>query len=402
VSVTTPEGFHAGGVACGIKSPEAADLALVATDDGRPVTAAAVFTDNLAAAAPVQVSRSHLLASGGQAAAVILNSGNANAATGAAGRVAAVRMCATTAAGVGCRPEQVLVCSTGLIGIPLPIDTVIAGIPKVLADRDGGGGSRAARAIMTTDTFAKQVVVAGPGFSVGGMAKGAAMLAPHMVSPAGGAGGGSPSATMLAVLTTDAVVEAAVLQRSLADAVARSFNQLTVDGATSTNDTVIVLASGRSPVAPSPGELTEALLAACADLAGQMATDAEGATKVVRVRVTGAASAADAAAGARKVAQSQLVKCSWFGQDPYWGRIVSDLGSAAIAFDIDRVRVSYGGVTVCDGGVAVSGYEPAVLAAVMAERQLEVVADLGLGAGEATIVTADLSHAYIDENMRTS
>jgi glutamate N-acetyltransferase/amino-acid N-acetyltransferase len=133
-----------------------------------------------------------------------------------------------------------------------------------------------------------------------------------------------------------------------------------------------------------------------------MATDAEGATKVVRVRVTGAASAADAAAGARKVAQSQLVKCSWFGQDPYWGRIVSDLGSAGIAFDIDRVRVSYGGVTVCDGGVAVSGYEPAVLAAVMAERQLEVVADLGLGAGEATIVTADLSHAYIDENMRTS
>jgi glutamate N-acetyltransferase/amino-acid N-acetyltransferase len=275
-------------------------------------------------------------------------------------------------------------------------------VPKLLADRDGDGGGRAAGAIMTTDTFAKQVVIPGPGFTVGGMAKGAAMLAPHMVSPDGAPGTDHPSATMLAVLTTDAVAASAVLQRSLAEAVASSFNQLTVDGATSTNDTVIVLASGRSGVAPDPVALTDALSAACADLARQMATDAEGATKVIRVRVTGAASAGDAAAGVRKVAQSQLVKCSWFGQDPYWGRIVSELGSAGIAFDMDKVRVSYGGITVCEGGVAVAGFEPDALAAVMGERDLDVVADLGLGEAEASILTADLSHAYIDENMRTS
>jgi glutamate N-acetyltransferase / amino-acid N-acetyltransferase len=402
VSVTTPAGFQAGGVACGIKSPEAPDLSLVATDDGRPVTVAAVFTSNLAAAAPVQVSRSHLLASKGEAAAVILNSGNANAATGEAGRVAAVHMCATTAAGLGCRPEHVLVCSTGLIGIPFPVDAVVAGIPKVLADRGDDGGARAARAIMTTDTFAKQVVIAGAGFTVGGMAKGAAMLAPHMVSPVGAAVLEHPSATMLAVLTTDAVAGPGLLQQCLADAVARSFNELTVDGATSTNDTVIVLASGRSGVTPGRDDLTEALQRACADLAGQMAADAEGGTKVVRVRVTGAASDAEAAAGARKIAQSQLVKCSWFGEDPYWGRIVSELGSAAIDFDIDRVHVSYGGITVCAAGVAASGYDIDALAAVMAAPKIEVVADLGLGDGAATMLTVDLSHAYIDENMRTS
>jgi glutamate N-acetyltransferase/amino-acid N-acetyltransferase len=402
MSVTAPAGFAAAGVACGLKTPTAPDLALVATDDGRPVDAAAVFTSNRAAAAPVQVSQAHLRASGGQIAAVILNSGNANAATGESGRVAAVRMCATTAAGLGCRPEHVLVCSTGLIGIPLPADTVVAGIPRLLADRDPEGGPRAAAAIMTTDTFAKQVVIAGPGFTVGGMAKGAAMLAPHMVSPEGAPGVPHASATMLAVLTTDAIAPPGVLQVALAEAVAQSFNQLSIDGATSTNDTVIVLASGRSAVTPDRAELTEALREACADLAGQMAKDAEGATKVVRVRVTGAANASDAAAGARKVAESQLVKCSWFGQDPYWGRIVSELGSAGIAFDIDLVSVSYGGITVCDGGVAVTGVDHSALTTVMAEPSFEVVADLGLGAGEASILTADLTYAYIDENRRTS
>jgi glutamate N-acetyltransferase/amino-acid N-acetyltransferase len=165
---------------------------------------------------------------------------------------------------------------------------------------------------------------------------------------------------------------------------------------------VIVLASGRSGVTPGRDDLTEALQRACADLAGQMAADAEGGTKVVRVRVTGAASDAEAAAGARKIAQSQLVKCSWFGEDPYWGRIVSELGSAAIDFDIDRVHVSYGGITVCAAGVAASGYDIDALAAVMAAPKIEVVADLGLGDGAATMLTVDLSHAYIDENMRTS
>jgi glutamate N-acetyltransferase/amino-acid N-acetyltransferase len=388
MSVTTPAGFVAAGISSNIKTPAAPDLALVATDDGRPVPAAAVFTTNLAAAPPVTVSRAHLLSTGGHAAAVILNSGNANAATGPAGRADAERMCQLTAGQLGCQEGEVLVCSTGLIGIPLPIDTIAAGIPRLVDERRPDGGPAAAEAIMTTDTHPKQVVVRSPGFTVAGMAKGAAMLAPHM-------------ATMLAVLTTDAVAEPATLKRALAAATARSFNQLTVDGATSTNDTVIVLASGRSNVKPDERDLTEALWEACADLAGQMAGDAEGGTKVVRVRVTGAASVQDAQLGARKVATSQLVKCSWFGGDPYWGRIVSDLGSAGIAFDIDRVRVSYGGIAVCVGGVQATVDQEA-LSKTMAEATLEVVADLGLGDGEATMLSVDLSHAYIDENMRTS
>jgi glutamate N-acetyltransferase/amino-acid N-acetyltransferase len=404
VTVTAPAGFMAAGVACGIKSPAAPDLALVASDDGMAVAAAGVFTANLAAAAPVQVSRAHLKATGGRAAAVILNSGNANAATGGRGRADAELMCRTTADGLGCRPEEVLVCSTGLIGIALPIDTIVAGVPLLLADRGGDGGTRAAGAILTTDTVAKETLVAGDGFTVGGMAKGAAMLAPRMVGP-DAAAGWSPtthSATMLAVLTTDAVTDSATLQRALADAVARSFNQLSVDGATSTNDTVIALAGGRAGATPDEATLTESLRQACADLAGRMASDAEGATKTVRVRVTGAASARDAAAGARQVAESQLVKCSWYGRDPYWGRIVSELGSAGIAFDIDRVQISYGGITVCRAGVAEAGCDRDALAVVMAQPTLEIVADLGLGDAAATVLTADLTPSYIAENMRTS
>ncbi|HEX3540603.1 MAG TPA: bifunctional glutamate N-acetyltransferase/amino-acid acetyltransferase ArgJ [Acidimicrobiales bacterium] len=392
MSVTAPVGFVAGGVACGVKASGDLDLALVASTDGRPVAAAAVFTANKAAAAPVQVSRRHLEASDGRAAAVVVNSGNANAATGAAGVAHAEQTCAVVAQGLGCRETEVLVCSTGLIGIPLAIDRITAGIPVLLQARNSEGGPTAATAMMTTDTHAKQVVVPGAGFTVGGMAKGAAMLAPNM-------------ATMLAVLTTDAATDPATLKRALAEAVARSFNQMTVDGCTSTNDTVIVLASGRAapPAAPGEAELTDALWEACADLAGQMAADAEGGTRVVRVRVTGAASSADAAAGARKIAQSPLVKCSFYGQDPYWGRVVSELGSAGIEFDLDRVEISYGGITVCRGGVAAGDPgRSADLKKVMAADTVEVVARLGLGDGEAAMITCDLGHGYIDENMGTS
>lgn len=392
MSVTAAAGFVGAGVASGLKAEGRLDLALVATADGRPVPAAAVFTTNKAAAAPVQVSRRHLQATAGRAAAVVLNSGNANAATGAAGAADAAQMCSGVAGQLGCRPTEVLVCSTGLIGIPLAIGRVTAAIPALAAVRTAGaaGGQAAAEAIMTTDTRPKQVVVPGAGFTVGGMAKGAAMLAPDM-------------ATMLAVLTTDAGAEPVALQRALRDATARSFNQMTVDGCTSTNDTVIVLAGGTAGVSPTEEELADALWEACADLAGQMAADAEGGTRVIRVRVTGAASPAEAATGARKVAQSQLVKCSFYGRDPYWGRIVSELGSAGIGFDLDRVRVSYGGVTVCRGGVeAGDPSEAPALAAVMAADTVEVVADLGLGDGEASMISCDLGHAYIDENMGTS
>ncbi len=352
-----------------------------------PVAAAATFTSNKLAAGPVQVSRAHLAATGGRAAAVVLNSGNANAANGAVGVEHAERMCATTAAALGCPADDVLVCSTGLIGIPFPIEVVEAGVPALVAARSPEGGADAARAIMTTDTVAKEVLVVRPSFSVGGMAKGAAMLAPNM-------------ATMLAVLTTDAAAEPAALQAALQEAVDRSFNRLVSDGCTSTNDTVIVLASGLAgPV--DEGELAAALEEACFGLASQMVGDAEGATKVVRVEVVGAASDDDADRGARAIARSQLTKCSWFGEDPYWGRVASDLGSADIAFDLDRFSIAYGGIVVAAKGIAVE-HDAAAVAAHMQQRHLRVTADLGLGDGEAFVLSNDLTYGYIDENKGTS
>ena len=389
MSVTRPAGFKAAGVAIGIKAGAVPDLAVVSTEDGGPVAAAGVFTSNLAAAAPVQVSGEHLVASSGRAAAVVLNSGNANAATGETGRRDARRMAELTAAGLGCAIEEVLVCSTGLIGFYLPAECLETGVPAAIGALESSeeAGVAAARAIMTTDTRMKTTDIDGGGFRIGGMAKGAAMLAPNM-------------ATMLAVLTTDAGAEPGDLAAALRRAVAGSFNEMTLDGATSTNDTVLVLASGRAgPVAMA--RLEEALGQACEDLAAQMAADAEGGTRVATIRVTGARSPAEAAAGARKVAESQLVQCSLHGGDPYWGRIVSELGSAGIGFDLDRVSVAYGGHVVCRGGVAAE-HDRAAVSAHMQGVKVEVLADLGLGAGEARIVTRDLTAAYILENERTS
>ncbi|HVF31519.1 MAG TPA: bifunctional glutamate N-acetyltransferase/amino-acid acetyltransferase ArgJ [Acidimicrobiales bacterium] len=387
MSVTAAPGFVGAGVACGIKASGDPDLSLVATEDGRPVTAAAVFTRNKSTAAPVVTTRAHLSATGGRAAAVILNSGNANAATGARGLDAAERMCAAAAGALGCAPDEVLVCSTGLIGIPLEVTRIEAAVADLVAARSVENGAEAARAILTTDTHAKEVVVRRAGLTVGGMAKGAAMLAPNM-------------ATMLAVLTTDADADAGRLTAMLQRAVAQSFNSLSVDGCTSTNDTVIVLANGRAG-AVDEADLQVALTAACTDLAEQMAGDAEGATKVVRLRVVGAASDEEAAAGARKVAESQLCKCSWYGQDPYWGRIVSELGSSGAAFDPDKVSVAYGGVVVCSAGIAFD-HDAAAVKAHMAQRELDITAELGLGDGSAVVTTTDLTHAYLDENMGTS
>lgn len=389
MSVTAAAGFSAAGVPCGIKDTGAADLAVVATTDGRPGVAAAVFTSNLATAAPVVVSRRHLASSGGRVAAVVLNSGNANAATGAAGVAHAQRMCHLIAEGIGCETENVVVCSTGLIGIPLPIGAIESGVPALLAARAEGAdaGLAAAQAIMTTDTHPKQTVRRAGPVTVGGMAKGAAMLAPNM-------------ATMLAVLTTDADLSVSELQVHLAAAVRDSFNALSVDGCTSTNDTVLVIASGRAGV-PDPAEFSAALSEACADLAGQMAGDAEGATKVITVRVVGAADDAQAARAARRIAESQLVKCSFYGEDPYWGRVVSELGSAGVAFEPDRVAISYGATTVARDGVA-TDHDQAAVRAHLAQRAVELVADLNLGPGTGRILTNDLTHAYIDENMRTS
>jgi glutamate N-acetyltransferase / amino-acid N-acetyltransferase len=389
VSVVAPSGFVAAGVACGIKPAGATDLALVATDDGVPVPAAAVFTQNLVVAAPVTVSRRHLAATGGRAAAVVLNSGNANAGTGATGEADAEAMCAATAAEVGADAASVLVCSTGLIGYELPMAAVTSGIPALAAGRgpDPAHGIAAAEAIMTTDTRRKETVVRGDGFVVGGMAKGAAMLAPNM-------------ATMLAVLTTDARVDAETLHRVLRAGVADSFNAMTVDGCTSTNDTVLVLANGRAG-APDPDAFAAAVADACLDLATQMVGDAEGHTKVVKVRVSGAASDDDARRAARKVAESQLVKCSWFGADPYWGRVASDLGTAGVKLDPERLTIAYGGTVVSEGCVGIA-HDEAAVASHMAGEYLDLHCDLGVGDGAARVLTNDLTYGYIDENSGTS
>jgi glutamate N-acetyltransferase / amino-acid N-acetyltransferase len=386
MGVTAPKGFVAAGLAGGIKPSGDPDLALVATADRRPVAAAGVFTSNKATAAPVLTSIDHLAATGGRAAAVVLNSGNANACTGAPGRADAERTCALVAEHLGTDARHVLVCSTGLIGIPLPMEAVEAGAPK-LAAALGPDGAAAAEAIRTTDTVRKEARAdAGP-FTVGGMAKGAAMLAPSM-------------ATMLAVLTTDAVTEPDVLADALRAGVDGSFNALLVDGATSTNDSVLLLANGASGHRDDAA-LTEAVAAVCTDLARQMGADAEGATKLVEVRVTGAASDEDARRAARAVAGSMLCKCSWYGCDPYWGRIVSELGSSGAAFDPGTVAVAYGDVTVCRDGVP-ADHDAAALEKTMAARDLLVAADLGLGPGTASVLTCDLTSGYVDENKGTS
>ena len=400
MSVTAAQGFVAAGVAAGIKASGRPDLSLVATADHRPVIAAGVFTTNLVAAAPVQLSRRHLAAEG-RAAAVVLNSGNANAATGEPGFLVAEQTAALVAAGLGCERAHVLVCSTGLIGIPLPIDPFTTGVPAAVAALAPSleAGHSAARAIMTTDTVAKEAFtafeVAGSTVTVGGMAKGAAMLSPAM-------------ATMLAVITTDAVVEPKVLQTALTRAVDASFNLMTTDGSRSTNDTVLVLAGGAAanpPITSGTLEahaLTDALTLVCASLSDQMARDAEGATKFVRLTVRGARSNPEALRAARAVAQSQLVKCSLFGGDPYWGRVLSELGASGTYLEPDRVDIAYNGITVCTGGVAAPVYDAEALAKSMQQSEIEVVADLGLGNGEATVTTVDLTPGYIDENMRTS
>jgi glutamate N-acetyltransferase/amino-acid N-acetyltransferase len=385
VSVTAARGFVAGGIACGIKASGAPDLAMVATEDRVPVAAAGVFTTNLVQAAPVQVSRQHL--ADGTAAAIVLNSGNANAATGDQGRTDAVSMCTLTAHGLGTAPTDVLVCSTGLIGIPLPMAALDTGIPKLCPQLTTTGGADAARAIMTTDTVPKEAVATAGRATVGGMAKGAAMLSPAM-------------ATMLAVVTTDAAVALDALPRVLAGAVADSFDCLTVDGCRSTNDTVLVLANGRAGQVDAH-QFSEALTEVCGSLAEQMARDAEGATKFVRVVVRSARSNAEARTAARAVANSQLVQCSLNGCDPYWGRVLSELGASGAFIDPEHVDIAYNDVTVARDGVACP-HDSRALADALEQHDIEVRCDLHLAHGSATVLTTDLSHAYIDENRRTS
>ncbi len=389
MSITTPKGFVASGLASGIKPSRALDLALLATDDGSAVPTAATFTANLAAAPPVQVSRDHLESSGGWASAVLISSGNANAATGARGQADARAMCAMVASGLGVALEHILVCSTGLIGIPLPMQPIEAGIPALVASRSDSveAAHDAATGILTTDSGRKEVLIENPSFAVAGMAKGAGMLAPNM-------------ATMLAFLTTDAAIEPAPLSDLLRIAVRDSFNSMTVDGCTSTNDTVVLMASGRAGLA-DPNVVVDAVTEACSSLVSLMVADAEGASKIVQVRVTGAHSDGEAHLAARKVADSLLVKCSINGEDPYWGRVASDLGSAGVGFDMDRLAIAYGGVMVCRDGVAVD-HDGVAVAEHMAGALIDIHCQLGLADGNSVVTGVDLGYGYIDENRTTS
>ena len=381
VSVTAASGFRAAGLHCGIKDSGDPDLALVAAE--RPVPAAGVFTRNRVQAAPVRWSRS-ILDRNGAAHGVILNSGNANAATGPGGDDAARRMAVSAGDGPW------LVCSTGLIGIPLPIERIeaAAGDLRVALDDDAEAGLTAARAIMTTDTHPKEARCSVGGAVVGGMAKGAAMLHPDM-------------ATMLAVVTSDVDLPAHDLQAALGTAVDRTFNRLCTDGCMSTNDTVLLLASGDSGVSPPLAEFSAALTEVCASLAEQMAADAEGSTRVVTVRVAGARSEAEAVMAARAVAVSDLVRCSFYGGDPYWGRVLAALGASGVPIDPDRVTIAYGDVVVCRNG-GPTPYDPDAARAHSSAADVAVTADLAMGVAEATVLTCDLTHGYIDENMRTS
>jgi len=392
--VTAPAGFRATGIAAGIKASGALDLALV-FNEGPDYAAAGVFTRNQVKAAPVLWTGQVLTT--GRLRAVLLNSGGANACTGPQGFQDTHASAEAVAAalsdwGTETGPIEVAVCSTGLIGDRLPMDKVLAGVTEIVHELGGGltGGEEAARAIMTTDTVPKQValhhaVAPEENWTVGGMAKGAGMLAPSL-------------ATMLCVLTTDAVAEAAALDLALRRATAKTLDRLDIDGSCSTNDTVLLLASGASEIAPSQADLDAAVLRVCEDLCAQLQADAEGVTKRISVTVTGAPTEDDAVTAARIIARDSLVKTALFGSDPNWGRVLAAVGMVPFAIDSNRITVSFNGYPVCIDGVGAPGARELDLS----EPDVDVTVDLKLGGAQATIRTTDLSHAYVEENSAYS
>lgn len=389
--VTAAQGFRASGVSAAIKYADRRDFALVVSDV--PAAAAAVFTTNQVAAAPVQLDRERIR--GGRAQAIVVNSGCANACTGEAGRTDARAMARMAAEALGIDESLVLVCSTGVIGVKLPMDRIAKGVELAAAALSPAGGPDAARAILTTDTVDKQVAVQitvdGHTVVVGGMCKGSGMIEPTM-------------ATMLGFLTTDAAVDPQALDQALRAAVDVSFNRAVVDGDRSTNDTVILLANGAAgnrtltPAHPEWGTFVAALTTVATELAKKIVLDGEGATRFVTVRVCGARTATDAQRAARAIAKSALVKTSWFGVDPNWGRVIAAAGYSGAEVDDQRAQIWYGDVCAYDRGSVPDAATLRQLKRVMQERAFAVTVNLNLGAGEDTIYTCDFSLDYVKIN----
>ncbi|MEJ2578239.1 MAG: bifunctional glutamate N-acetyltransferase/amino-acid acetyltransferase ArgJ [Kineosporiaceae bacterium] len=382
MSVTAARGFRAAGIAAGLKSGGRRDVAVV-VNDGPLRHGAVVLTGNRVQAAPVRWTRDVL--ADGRVAAVLLNSGGANACTGEPGYADTGRSARALAGHLDVDPHEIAVCSTGLIGVRLPMAALLPGVDRAVDSLGPDGGPAAAEAILTTDSVPKTAVVTSGGWTVGGMAKGAGMLAPGL-------------ATMLVVLTTDAVADPADLDAALRGATRVTFDRVDSDGCMSTNDTVLLLASGASGVTPAAAELAEAVRQVCADLARQLIADAEGASHDIAVDVVAAATEADAVEVGRAVARSNLFKAAVFGNDPNWGRVLAAVGTTAAVFDPDQLDVAINGVPVCRAGGVGADRDLVDMSA----REVRVVVDLHAGDATATIWTNDLTHEYVHENSAYS
>ena len=382
MTVTAPAGFRAAGVPAGLKASGARDVAVV-VNDGPDFSAAGVVTSNRIKAAPVLWTEQVLTS--GQLRAVVLNAGGANACTGPEGFADTHHTAEYAAETLGCGAVEIAICSTGLIGERLPMDALLDGVGKAIAALSPEGGADAADAIRTTDSVSKTAVATAAGVTVGGMAKGAGMLAPGL-------------ATMLCVITTDAVATPAELDAMLREATRTTFDRVDTDGCMSTNDTVLLLASGASGVPASECGLHELVATVCADLAGQLVADAEGASKDVTIDVTNAASEDDAVEVGRSIARSALLKCALYGNDPNWGRVLAAVGTTAATFEPDQLDVAINDVWVCRNGAAA---EDRALVD-MTPRDVRITVNLNAGEASATIRTTDLTVAYVHENSAYS
>lgn len=388
--ITAPLGFMASGVSAGLKKSGRRDVALIVANETCP--AAAVFTTNTMAAPPVVVSREHV--ADGRLRAVVVNAGNANACTGESGMADARQMARATADAVGCEPTDVLVSSTGVIGVPMPMGLVLDGIAAAGEELDSNAGTDAAEAIMTTDTFIKHTAVSidvdGITYTIGGMAKGSGMIQPNM-------------ATMLAFVTTDAPLDSAACDRALRAGVGRTFNRITVDSDTSTNDMCVLIASGAAGGAtiaaddPRFGHVAAAIEHVCGELARMVVRDGEGATKLITVTVGGAVDETDAEVAAFAIANSPLVKTAIFGRDANWGRVAMAIGKSGATLDPARVRITFAGILTCEGGTAVPFSEEDAATALGAD-EVDLTVELGVGSGTATVWTCDLTYEYVRIN----